>query len=179
MDQDVWYVAYGSNQWSARLQRYLDRCDDPSGPKDARPGVAPHRLFFAHESSRWTGGTAFVEPSVDAAATTLTVAWLIGASQFLHVLASENALPAVDVTVGDLPTTVGETCSVVPERYGLVIGMDSPDHRSAFTFTTGEVPLPTATRPAPEYVDTIVAGLIEHHGHSEVSARAYLAARGG
>lgn len=178
MDQDVWYVAYGSNLSSGRLQRYLDRCDDSSGPRAARPCTVPHRLFFAHESSTWTGGTAFVDPSLDDTAATLTVAWLLGAAQFLQVFASENVAPAVDVTIGDLPTIAGEALSVVPKRYGLVIGVESPDGRPAFTFTTGEMPLPSPTRPAPDYVDTIVSGLIDHHGHSETTARAYLAAHG-
>ncbi len=178
VERGVWYVAYGSNLSSMRLQRYLDRCDDPSRPMAARPGTLPHRLFFAHESKTWTGGTAFVDPMTDPLAGTLTVAWLVTADQFLHVLARENAQPSVDATLPDLPA-VGRSIPVVEGRYGLVLGVESPDDRPAFTFTTGESPRPVPRPPASAYVETIVAGLMDHHGHSDRSARAYLAVRGG
>lgn len=178
VDRRVWYVAYGSNLSEARFQRYLDRCVDPSRPADARPLVLPHELYFAHESSVWTGGTAFVDP-VDGDAATRTVAWLIGEDQFLHVLASENGRSVGDVVTTDLPSDPGQAVTVLPGRYGLVLAVESPDQRRAFTFTNGEVPRPRPTRPGPDYVATIVAGLMDHHALTEAEARAYLARRGG
>lgn len=175
---DLWYVAYGSNLSAARFHRYLDECADPTGPRDARPGVIPHRLFFAHESSTWTGGTAFVDPA-PTDARTRTVSWLITGEQFLHVLARENGRASLPATMADLPTAVGRTTALLPSRYGLVIALESPDDRPAYTFTTGEDPLPAATRPAPDYADTIVTGLVERHGLTDGEARSYLAAHGG
>lgn len=177
----VWYVAYGSNLDRSRLQRYLDRSPDPTPPTDRRPLELPHRLFFAHESRVWTGGSAFVDPTHDPAAATLATAWLVTRTQFRWILAHENGRlepHADDVRVesgGGLGA--GERHAIDDRRYGLVLGCASPDHRPALTFTTPADPLPAPNTPSVRYVDTIVAGLVDGHGLDPTSARAYLAAR--
>lgn len=178
VDGRVWYVAYGSNVSTARFQRYLDDCPDPTPPARSVARVLPHRLFFAYSSGRWQGGgTAFVDP-IDTGAETLVVAHLVTEEQFLHVLAAENVAD-VDVLVDvELPGP-NEKRSALPSRYGLVLGVESTDERSAYTFTTSADPLPPPSRPSASYVDTIVSGLREHHGLGEADARRYLAAYGG
>lgn len=178
MDVDtIWYVAYGSNLSSARLRRYLDRCSPVGAPLDHRPTLLPHRLFFAHESSLWTGGSAFVDPHRDESAVTLSTAWLLRRDQFLGVLARENGCERLAGELAPSLLSPGETVRVDRGRYGLVVGCDSPDHRPALTFTTSEQPLPPPTRPSRAYVDTIVSGLVEGHGLTEPEARSYLAER--
>lgn len=175
-EDTLWYVAYGSNLSPVRLRRYLVRCAPVGEPLDRRPVVLPHRLFFAHESRVWTGGTAFVEPRRDPDARTLAMAWLLRRDQFLGVLARENGceeLPLADHGV----LGPGESVLADRGRYGLVLGCDSPDHRPALTFTTSEQPRPAPTSPAPAYVDTIVSGLMAGHGLTDVAARAYVTER--
>lgn len=171
----VWYVAYGSNLSPARLQRYIERCDPTDAPLDARAIVLGHRLFFAHESRIWTGGTAFVDPTPDPAARTLAMAWLVRADQFAGIVAQENGgiAGSAPVDVGTLG--VGDTTEgVVDGRYGLIVGCTSPDDRPALTFTTPEHPLPGQTIPSPAYVDVMVAGLVAGHGLTIAAARAYV-----
>lgn len=177
VEDTLWYVAYGSNLSPTRLQRYLVRCTPVGEPLDRRPVVLPHRLFFAHESRVWTGGTAFIEACRDADAGTLAMAWLLRRDQFLGVLARENGCEELAEVVDHDDLGPGETVRVDRGRYGLVVGCDSPDHRQALTFTTSESSPPAPTRPAPAYVDTIVSGLMAGHGLTEAAARAYLAAR--
>lgn len=177
-DELVWYVAYGSNLCAERLQRYLDHCDPVRSPVEVRPTTLPHRLFFAHESSLWTGGTAFVDPVVDETAGTLAVAWLVHLDQFRTILARENGRAVLPVDGPPLPMGPGAGAGIDERRYGLVLGCDSPDDRPAYTFTTPQQPLPSVTVPAPTYVDTIVRGLSDHHGLDRDAALEYLRARG-
>lgn len=173
----VWYLAYGSNLSRERLRRYLDGCPPVEDPVDAVATTLSHRLFFAHESRVWTGGTAFVDPTHDDDAGTLATAWLLRVDQFLGIVAGENGRTGVHVDPADLPPA-GAWLQVDDRRYGLVLGCHSPDARRAYTVTTPETPLPAAARPVAAYADTIVAGLVELHGLSVSRARSYLEGRG-
>lgn len=176
-DDRLWYVAYGSNLSAVRLQRYLDAAPDPSPPLTSRPVVLPHRLFFAYESRRWTGGSAFVDPRRDPGAGTRATAWLLTRTQFRWVLAHENGRTEPhDAGAADV-LGPGERRHVDDRRYGLVLGCDSPDDHPALTFTTPATPLPEPTRPSAAYVDTIVSGLVDGHDLDDAGARAYLAER--
>jgi hypothetical protein len=180
-DEPVWYVAYGSNVSGPRLQQYLDRCTDPSPPRDGRSTILPHHLVFARSSRWWDGGgVCFLDPTVDPDAGTLAMAWLLGADQFLEVLAQENGQPVgtVAASLDGLPQRPGDTELVHGGWYGLVLGVESPDDRPALTFTTNAPPMPDPTTPSSHYVETIVDGLVAGHGLSENAARDYLAARG-
>lgn len=184
MDHDLdrpdglWYVAYGSNLAVGRFQEYLDGCRASVRAVERRPTTLPHQLFFAHHSRRWGGGPAFVDPEVVPDADTCATAWLLDRSQFLDVLAMENGVPVGSLDDVLLP---GRGCSsriVDTGRYGLVVAVDSLDGRRAFTFTTGDDPLPTPTRPGSDYVDVIVSGLVADHGLTAAEARDYLSERG-
>lgn len=175
----IWYVAYGSNLWGDRLQRYLDLVSPVARPMESRAMRLDHRLFFAHESQRWGGGTAFVDPTPDPGARTRATAWRLRPDQFLGVLAGENGRTSVELGLDDLPTRTGTSRRVLDARYGLVLTVPSPDDRPAWTVTTPEVPLPSPTRPVRAYVDAIVTGLVAGHGLSDDAARGYLGERGG
>lgn len=177
MDALVWYVAYGSNVSTSRFQRYLDACPDPTPPRRSVARTLPHRLFFAYSSGIWEGGgSAFVDPAATDAGT-LAVAHLVTEQQFLHVLAAENVSDIRALDDVSLPAP-GETRQALSGRYGLVVGVESTDERSAFTFTTGATPLPVPTQPSARYVATIASGLRHHHGLGDAAVRQYLAAHG-
>lgn len=175
-DGHVWYVAYGSNLSLVRLRRYLARAACTDDPGDAVAMTLPHRLFFAHESRVWGGGTAFLDPRDDPEAGTLCTAWLLRTDQFLTVLAGENGRSTIEAGLRAWPAP-GEAEVVAAGRYGLVLGCSSPDARPALTVTTSASPLPRRNAPVAEYVDTIVTGLVEGHGLDPDAARAYLAER--
>ncbi len=180
MGDEVWYVAYGSNHSSTRLRRYLARCDPTTDPLDRRSMVLDHRLFFAHHSTRWGGGCAFVDPEPVDGVGTLATAWLVPVSQFLGIWAAENGAAGLGLELDPGELVPGAARLAHPSgRYGLVLGCPSPDDRPALTFTTPERPLPDPTPPSDDYVATIVAGLVEGHDLSEAEARAYVAARAG
>lgn len=70
----VWYVSYGSNMCAGRLAAYLKGGRPPGasrtypGARDPQPPRAdaavwlPGGIYFAGQSSVWTGGTASYDP---------------------------------------------------------------------------------------------------------------------
>ena len=86
----IWYVAYGSNLLFARFRHYLDRCDDPSDPREQRRVTIPYARYFAREwSDRWgLGGVAFLDVAVPAE--TLGRAYLLTDEQLAQVHALEG-----------------------------------------------------------------------------------------
>lgn len=86
----IWYVAYGSNLLFARFRLYLDRCADPSDPRDQRRVTIPYARYFAREwSDRWgLGGVAFLD--VDVPGESLGRAYLLTEGQFADVHAAEG-----------------------------------------------------------------------------------------
>ena len=173
----IWYVAYGSNLSAARFARYLDASADPTPPRDWCATTTPHRLFFAHESRRWGGGTAFVDPVANASVSTPTRAWLITRKQFGSVFGQENGRHAY--RSAPLVPAPGASSAVDERRYGLVMGLEPIEGIEAVTFTTPGQPLPDSTMPVAAYLDTIVLGLAESHDLDEASARELLRRCGG
>jgi hypothetical protein len=174
----VWYIAYGSNLCRARFERYLAAIDPVRPPIADRTLWLGHRLFFAHESRVWTGGSAFVDP-IAGETTTRARAWLIDRAQFVSVLSQENGGAIVSVDDSMWSLGVGEAIATTDQRYGLVVGCTPIDGVPALTFTTPGVPLPVATRPSPDYVDVIATGLAESHCLDRSVALAYLTDHGG
>ncbi len=70
----VWYVTYGSNLSEARFRCYLGGgrpvggtrlytgCRDPRSPRRRVSLEVPGGLYFAGESSVWSGGRAYFDP---------------------------------------------------------------------------------------------------------------------
>lgn len=94
----VWYVAYGSNLLRERFLCYVTGgeflgrahrgCADPTPPRDEFGLVLPFERYFAHNSSFWGGGVAFLDPL--RRGETVARAYLLTYGQFLDVFAQEN-----------------------------------------------------------------------------------------
>lgn len=180
-------MSYGSNLSSQRFRTYLEGgtppgrtigqqgARDPSLWREVRALRIPHRLFFAGDARSWGGGgVAFIDPA-PFEAETRGCGYLITEEQFQDVLAQESRREVgneVDVGVAR------ESGSAVlgEGNYDLVIHLGDIDGAPMYTFTTphpaDQVP---RTVPGHAYHDTLVAGLVESHGLTEVEARAYLA----
>lgn len=75
----VWYASFGSNLCRERflcyiqggtleaIDRHFEGANDRTPPKASIGLTAPHRMFFARESSWWKGGVGFIDPQRDAA----------------------------------------------------------------------------------------------------------------
>lgn len=175
----IWYVAYGSNLSRARLQEYLDRGPDPSPPRADRPLTIGHPLFFAGESLVWGGGRAYVDHDRVHPAATRARAWLLTRLQWDDLHAQESGpdhRPGTDV--GSL--AAGETRVVGTGRYDVVLGLGHHEGSPVATFTGPDRLDPaTCSRPAPEYLRRIGAGLREAHGLTAAEAATYLRDRPG
>jgi len=60
----VWYACYGSNINKERFMKYINQCTDKTPPKDEKPMIIEHPIYFANRSRRWSDkGVAFLDIS--------------------------------------------------------------------------------------------------------------------
>ena len=99
--EPVWYVAYGSNLLRERFLAYVEGrtfrgkkhrgCADRTPPREEFAMTLPYRRYFAHRSTLWGGGVAFLD--VFSPGRTVGRAYLLTTGQFADVLAQENGWP--------------------------------------------------------------------------------------
>ncbi|MBG0566531.1 histone deacetylase [Actinoplanes aureus] len=183
----VWYAAYGSNMCLARLRYYLaggcppgarrvlPGCRDPREPAAIRPVMLPGGIYFALNSSQWTGGVALYDRHLPG--TTAARAYLLTAGQFADVVAQEmRRAPGTDL---DSVLSRG-TAQLGPGPYETLVHAGEHDGYPVLTFTApwraGDIP---TTSPAAPYLAMLADGLHEAHGWSAERIVAYLATRRG
>jgi hypothetical protein len=184
--QLVWYFSYGSNMCAERLAAYLQGGRPPGatrtypGARDPRPPRSdaavwlPGGIYFAGQSSVWTGGMAFYDPSLPGQAPAR--AYLLTLGQFSDVAAQEMYVaPGADL---DLAVVLANGRAVVgPGRYQTLLGAGARGGYPLLTFTS-----PTAlaaaepTTPAAAYLRMLAAGLAEAHGWTTAQIVGYLVA---
>ncbi|GGM31226.1 hypothetical protein GCM10012279_57650 [Micromonospora yangpuensis] len=185
----VWYVAYGSNLYAARLGWYLTGgcppggrrtypgCRDGRAPRRTEPVLIPGGVYFAGESRAWTGGMAFYDPRLPGRAAAR--AYLVTVGQFADIAAQEMYRPpGSDLDLVAAAATGRVTLG--PGRYETLLGVGRLDGVPMLTFTApwtaADVPW---TAPAPVYLAMIAGGLREAHGWPARRITAYLADRPG
>ena len=182
----VWYVSYGSNMCSSRLGYYLAGgtlpgtartyagCRDPRPPRRTSPATLPGTVYFALESTVWTGGTAFYDPT--APGSTAARAYLLTAGQFADVVSQEmRRTPGEDLDLS--PVLATGRAQLGPGRYETLVLAGHRDGCPLLTFTApwGLADVRPAA-PAAAYLTTLAAGLREAHGWTARQTAEYLAA---
>ena len=158
----VWYVGYGSNLFSERFICYItgDRfrwggslasgCKDKTLPKENRPFIIPHGLFFAKSSSSWgNGGIAFVTPKRDESMHTYGRMWKITEEQFSKIWDQEGSWYDEKIDLGR-------------DDEGVPIWTITSKYKLNFS------------KPSDNYLKTIIAGLKETHHLSDKDIMKYL-----
>lgn len=187
----VWYAAYGSNLCAARLACYLGGgtpagarrayrgCRDPRPPLRAVPLALPGSVYFAWESTTWTGGMAFYDPGLPG--TVAGRGYLLGVEQFLDIAVQE-----MHRSPGGLPPhLVAEAATrdrtvLGPGRYETVVRAGIRDGVPVLTFTAPWRARDVPWRPpAAGYLATIATGLRESHGWDARRIARYLGNRPG
>lgn len=190
MSQDLcWYVAYGSNMCFERFVCYLkggcppgglrayDGARDPTLPRDDRPYWLPGATYFARESLTWTGGLAFLDPTVDDAAPAR--AYLVTREQFSDVVAQEMSREP-DVVLDLAHVSEADAVPMGPGDYETVIGCAPIEGVPAYTFTAPDShPDTELAPPSAAYLRVLAQGLAETHGWSTQQAAEYLVRRPG
>ncbi|WP_329566631.1 histone deacetylase [Kitasatospora sp. NBC_01266] len=187
--QLLWYAAYGSNLHLARLTAYLaggrppggarahPGCRDPRPPRATRPIQLPGQLYFALESTLWTGGMAFYDP-LDPGLTPAR-AYLLTAEQFADLAAQEmHRAPGTDLDLR--PVLSHGRATLGPGRYETLVHPGDLEGLPLLTLTapwrTADAPL---ARPALGYLHHLAAGLHESHAWPTPRSAAYLSTRPG
>lgn len=191
----VWYAAYGSNLDRSRFECYVaggrpsgatrtyPGCRDTSPPSSEAPARIPNRLYFAGESTVWSGAVAFVEtaPSAPAGTETLVRLYRITWEQFVDVHAQDNwsgtqsrGLPTLSVLRSQRVMTVGSGW------YDTLVHLGDREEEPVITFTScGPATIGDLAPPADAYVETMAKGLSESHGLCASEIAAYVAAAPG
>lgn len=184
----LWYASYGSNMSRARFACYLEGGSLPGttrvyeGARDTRPPADERALwldgdvYFAHDSTVWGGGVAFLDP--DAEGRAAGRAYLIEREQFLDVIDQEMNRPRSDIPL-DLDALVAHgRLRLGPGRYDTLVMAGSIDSVPVLTFTAPE-PVRPLNPPTPAYLRMLATGLAEAHQWDLATIAHYLAARPG
>jgi len=182
----VWYVSYGSNLCEARMTCYLaggqpaggsrcyPGCRDPRPARQTRPVWLPGGVYFALESTVWTGAVAFYDP--DLPGTVAARAYLVTAGQFCDIVAQEMHQPPAG-TPPPLTAVLSEgRASVGPGRYETLLCPGWLEGAPLLTFTAPwSMAQVQKSAPSAAYLSMLSTGLREAHGWSRQEAAAYLA----
>ncbi len=184
-DDQVWYVAYGSNLHAARFACYLmggrpdgagrsyAGCRDQSPVQDFAAARVPGRLRFGGVSAVWGGALAFLDP--DSPGEVRGRAYLVTFGQFRDVAAQEARLPAGHALA--LAPDVRRWPDALPGAYETVLKVGELGGHPMLTFTSLRPGPPAA--PGAAYLRTILAGLAETYGAAAPEHARYLLAAPG
>ena len=151
--EEVWYACYGSNLNYTRFMKYVKDLSDTTPPRESRPFMIPHRLYFGGTSGTWeNGAVAFLHPEREKSIQTYGRIYRITESQYREVMLAEGAKYIFRMQLGEV------------------------DGLPVYTFTSPLVY--QQGTPSDSYVDTIRAGLEESWPElGEMKIEAYLSNR--
>lgn len=172
-DQEVWYVAYGSNLLTARMLAYLEGCTenslwgphrgakDPTFPRDDRKIEIPYPVHFGGYSKRWLGGVAWCShnPLSDGEPSPVGRAWRITRDQLADVVAQENRKDTEEIFLPDAFPKSGDATQTNNGPIDLLISLDPIDGIPALTLGSNEPPSPGP--PSSSYRAVLAAGMSE------------------
>ena len=164
----VWYAAYGSSMHEPRFKcfieggrvqgcvRQYEPCMDTSPPLQVLPLRIPYQLYFAGESTAWTGGVAFVKPVPGFSS--LARAYLIPLRQLQHVVCQKNQVPKLSPLPIDEAVKNG-TAQIpgVSSSYDQIVYLGHRSRTPVVTITTSKPKKVNA--PAAAYLIHIISGL--------------------
>lgn len=159
---DVWYVGYGSNLFRERFICYISGgkfrwggsyakgCSDKTLPKENRPFIIPHGLFFAKNANSWgNGGVAFISPQLAKNTYTYGRMWKVTKEQFSEIRKQEG------------------------KSYDKKVYLGQDENGISIWTITSKSEL-TSNKPSDNYVKTIIAGLKETYHLSSETMSKYL-----
>ncbi len=86
----IWYASYGSNVNKERFMKYIINCKDQTPPKDEKPLILEHPIYFANRSSTWNNqGVAFLDVQKEGKA--YGKMYLITKQQFMDIHKQEGS----------------------------------------------------------------------------------------
>ncbi|HJP17001.1 MAG TPA: hypothetical protein QF762_08550 [Acidimicrobiales bacterium] len=172
-DQEVWYVAYGSNLLTARMLAYLEGstedslwgkhrgAKDPTFPRDAQKIEVPYPIRFGGYSQRWKGGVAWCPHKVLSGKEIAPIgrAWRITRGQLADIVAQENRKETKEISIPDNFPKPGEAFKTNDGLIDLLISLDQIVGVPAVTLGSSSPPPPGP--PSPSYRAVLVAGMSE------------------
>jgi len=191
MTELVWYASYGSNLLRNRFMCYIrggkpegsskeyEGCSSNNPPRDDRPIIIPHELYFSKQSSTWKNkAVAFIKSQRNEKARTLGRMYLIEKQQFVEVVRQENSYNRDDSEIDiDFETVIerGEVKISKISWYGRIIYLGNERGYPIFTFTAKwDDDQVSSNEPGEKYLRTIIKGLKETYNLSNDEIVDYL-----
>lgn len=194
---DVWYVSYGSNMSSTRLNTYLEGGVPPGGrrqnpgardstpPRRSVPVDLPGALYFAGHSPQWGGGVAFYDHDATDprwGGPTAARAYLLTAEQFIDVAAQEmyripqEGDPLEEVVIAGVD---GGRHHAGPGHYETLVEVGRLDDAPMLLFTAPHgIDHVEHTQPSPAYLAMLADGLKECRHWDDDQVAEYFRAKG-
>ncbi|MCA0984321.1 hypothetical protein LCL89_09710 [Halobacillus yeomjeoni] len=175
----VWYASFGSNINADRFLCYIQGgkpelsndtergCRDATLPRNEKPFIMNHPVFFAKEAARWNGGgVAFIDPDRYSEQKTYSNMYLVTREQFQDIVAQENKLDTFDMDFEEVMEKGSK--KVQDSWYGNILYLGDEDGHPVFTFTTPvHISPEEVKKPSVEYLSTIIGGLKKGVGLNE------------
>ena len=172
-DEEVWYVAYGSNLLTARMLAYLEGstkeslwgehrgAKDPTIPRDDRRVEISLPIRFGGYSQRWDGGVAWCphKALLEEKVTAVGRAWRVTRGQLADIVAQENRKETREVSFPDRFPEPGEAFKTNNGLIDLLISLDPIIGIPALTLGSSHPPPPGP--PSLSYRAVLAAGMSE------------------
>lgn len=149
-----------------KLRRYLGATAERL---QARTVTLARRVYFAGTSRRWQGAVAFLSLTEHPETAAHARAYLLSEDDFAVLFAGENGTGELRRPLEGLGLTAGNWAEIALPwgnptlgKYNAVVRLADLEGVPAYTLTTCR--LLDLGPPAPDYLDVIVDGLVEHIG---------------
>lgn len=171
----VWYAGYGSNVLADRFLCYIiggrptgsqktyEGCRDKTPPKQQKPTIIKHELYFAKKSKAWeNGGVGFVNIEANESSKTFAKMYLITKQQLEDVAKQETDSEHYLTINFEEGVSRGYSIFKSPSWYGRLLYLGKDTGLPIFTLTN-EISLSHVTRPSTSYLLTIANGIRQSH----------------
>lgn len=191
-DKYVWYLGFGSNISVERFNCYilggtpigsekcLLGCRDKALPKETKPTVINHELYFSQSAITWNkGGVAFIKKESNNSIKTFSMMYLITKQQLEDVAKQESGSHSFLTIDFDELRKNGYNIFRAKTKYGKLLYLDNDVNGIPIFTITSEEDFNEVSKPDVSYLNIIADGLRKNHEMTDKEIVEYFIDKGG
>lgn len=191
-DKYVWYLGFGSNISNERFNCYiaggtpigskncLPGCREKALPKEAKPTIINHELYFSQKAMTWNnGGVAFIKNEANNSIKTFSMMYLITKQQLEDVAKQESGSSYFLTIDFDEVRKNGYNIFRAKAKYGKLLYLENDVNEIPIFTITSEEDYNEVTKPDVSYLNIIADGLRNNHGLTDKEIVEYFIDKGG